>query len=153
MIHNLLLVIIIIILQSILLISIRKNKEQFKNNYFFNLKLADTPKKRKDGYMFKKTPIKKYTKNNKTYYKGILFQYDNYVNNPFWMKNTYLSLDIIFLDHNYNIVDYAKKTKPLSLKSISSKKKYIKAIEIAGGIIDKLGIRIGENIRDKIILE
>ena len=69
------------------------------------------------------------------------------------MKNTYLSLDIIFLDHNYNIVDYAKKTKPLSLKSIYSKKKYIKAIEIAGGLIDKLGIRISENIRDKIILE
>lgn len=101
----------------------------------------------------KKKPIKKYIKNNKTYYNGILFKYDNYVNNSFWMKNTYLSLDIIFLDHKYNIIDYSKNTTPLSLKSIYSKKKYIYAIEIEGGLIDKLYINIGDNIKDKIILE
>ena len=149
MIKNIFLLIIIL-----LLVIFTTKKENFKNNnFYFLLKVADTYEKRKNGYMFKKTPIQKYKKHNKTYYKGILFKYDNYTNNSFWMKNTYLSLDIIFLDHNYNIIDYSKNSVPLSQESIYSKKKYFYAIEIEGGLIDKLGIRIGDNIEKKIILE
>ena len=62
------------------------------------------------------------------------------------MKNTILSLDILFISENNVIVDLVKETLPLSEKIHTSKVlvKYI--LEINSGLIDKKGISIGDEV-------
>lgn len=63
-----------------------------------------------------------------------------------WMKNTYIPLDMIFIDENNQIIKIEKNTTPHSLEIISSDKKAIKVLEINAGLSDKFDIKIGNKI-------
>ena len=79
--------------------------------------------------------------------KGMLFilPEPNFAN--IWMKNTILSLDILFISEDNIIVDLVKETLPLSEKIHTSEAltKYI--LEINSGLIDKIGIKIGDKVK------
>ena len=78
---------------------------------------------------------------------GYLFDYnDNPSSNEFWMKNTYIPLDIIFLDDKYKIIGFLKNMKPHSLESRNINKKYFYAIEVNAGTIENLKLRVGDII-------
>ena len=104
----------------------------------FEVEIADTKEKREKGLMFRPILDKK---------KGMLFilPEPNFAN--IWMKNTILSLDILFISENNIIVDFVKETLPLSEKVHTSEVlvKYI--LEINAGLIDKIGIKIGDIIK------
>ena len=104
----------------------------------FEVEIADTKEKREKGLMFR--PILDEN-------KGMLFilSEPNFAN--VWMKNTILSLDILFISENNIIVDFVKETLPLSEKVHTSEVlvKYI--LEINAGLIDKIGIKIGDIIK------
>ena len=63
-----------------------------------------------------------------------------------WMKNTYIPLDMIFIDEHNKIVKIQKNTEPHSLKIISSGIKASKTLEINANLSDKFKIKIGHTI-------
>ena len=77
---------------------------------------------------------------------GMLFKYDNEELRLFWMKNTYISLDIIFADKNKRIVTIRRFTEPLSIASISSNSPAQYVLEVNAGFTQKYGIHEGDRL-------
>ena len=114
------------------------NKKFIKNNSFtVNTIIPNTNEEKKRGLMFQK-----YLGFN----DGMLFHNINSV----WMKNTYIPLDVIFLDNNYIVVGYVEDTIPLSLKSISIDKKFNHILEVNSGFIRKNNIKIGDKFNPNV---
>jgi len=74
----------------------------------------------------------------------MLFNMD-YGLNSMWMKNTYIPLDIIFLD-NMKVVGYIIDAEPLSEKTLEINKQSNKVLEVNGNTIHKYNIEIGDMI-------
>jgi uncharacterized protein len=138
--------IIIILFIFLFLLLIDKNKKQdfFENNngVVFNLKLANTKEKQKNGLMY----VKNMPEN-----AGMLFKYNNNKNHSMWMKNTFIPLDILFLDKNYKLIDYVENTVPFSLKSISINNPSINIIELNGGSVKKFKLKKNQIINFNIV--
>lgn len=62
----------------------------------------------------------------------------------FWMKNTYISLDLVFLQRGGIIADIIRNTVPLSTEKLSSDQGAIAVLELNAGLCKKLGIEIGD---------
>jgi uncharacterized membrane protein (UPF0127 family) len=101
----------------------------------FKIAVADDPISRGKGLMFVENLPANY---------GMLFEFENQRVILMWMKNTKISLDMIFIDQNERIISIQKQTIPESLKTISSHKEALKVLEINGGLVDELGIEIGD---------
>ena len=119
--------------------------ESFKNNNNSNilkLKIANTNHQRKKGLMFVKKMLP---------YEGMLFDYkiDGY--HSVWMKNTFIPLDVLFLNSQYKIIDYAENTIPHNLDSISISKKSRYILEVNAGTVKRMELKKGEKINFKII--
>lgn len=64
----------------------------------------------------------------------------------FWMKNTYVSLDIIFIDDQKRIVSIQKNAEPLNTRSLASTGPAQYVLEVKGGLCDSLGLVDGDQI-------
>ena len=64
----------------------------------------------------------------------------------FWMKNTYIALDMLFVGADHRIVKIAARAPPLSLATISSDAPVIAVLEIKGGEAQRRGIRVGDRV-------
>ncbi len=85
---------------------------------------------------------------------GMLFIMDKEEPKSFWMKDTYISLDIIYLNKNLEIVTIQKYTHPLSEQSIPSYKKAKYVIEVNAGFCDKLNIEEGDTVSyEKLVVD
>ncbi len=80
---------------------------------------------------------------------GMLFIMENEVPQSFWMKDTYISLDILYLNRDFQIVKIQKYAQPLSEQSIPSIEKSKYVIEVIGGFCDKLNIKEGDIVKYK----
>lgn len=69
----------------------------------------------------------------------------------FWMANTYIPLDMLFVAPNGRIEKITANATPFSLKTISSGSSVEAVIEIAGGEARKLGLAVGQRVRWKTI--
>ncbi len=78
---------------------------------------------------------------------GALFDFKREKIAQMWMKNTFISLDMLFIDKNDKIIKIVKNTKPLSKDIISSEVKVAKILEINANISDKFNIKIGDKIK------
>jgi uncharacterized membrane protein (UPF0127 family) len=76
--------------------------------------------------------------------RGMVFPYDPPQEVGFWMKNTYIPLDIIFIRADGRIAKIAANTTPLSLEPVSSLEPIATVLEIRGGRAAELGIREGD---------
>lgn len=83
--------------------------------------------------------------------EGMLFDFGTETRIGMWMKNTYISLDMIFIDANGFIVDIARSTTPQSEEPIGANVAVIAILEINGGLSDRLGIRIGDRIVHEVV--
>jgi len=83
---------------------------------------------------------------------GMLFLFDNEKKASFWMKNTFIPLDIIFINKNGSINRIYKNTKPKSLKRIKSKGEVLAVLEINAGEVNKhnIGYRSFINLEEFI---
>lgn len=81
--------------------------------------------------------------------RGMLFHYPTPRILSFWMKNTVISLDIIFINENGSIANIARDTKPYSTDSVSSINPTIAVLEVRAGLTQELGIDAGDIIRWK----
>ena len=108
-----------------------------KDKVCYDVKVAKTAEEKAKGLMF----VKEMDKN-----KGMLFDFSRQ-NSKFvamWMKNTYIPLDMLFIDCDGVIVDVKENTTPLSLKNIRSFKKYCFVLEVNGGEFLARGLEIGD---------
>ena len=76
---------------------------------------------------------------------GMLFDM-GYKVNSMWMKNTFISLDVIFLDKNMNIIGFKENNQPHSLKSISVNKPSRYVLEMNAGTVKKFNLKNGDKI-------
>jgi uncharacterized membrane protein (UPF0127 family) len=75
---------------------------------------------------------------------GMLFIFEQSEPLSFWMRNTYIPLDIIFADEKKQVIKISKKTEPLSYNAIRSIKNAKYVVEVNAGFCDKHGITIGD---------
>ena len=103
-----------------------------------NIEIADTDETRQKG-MMERTSFPADT--------GMLFIMEQERVQQFWMGNTPLSLDLIFIGANYQVVDIAKEAEPYSPESIVSRVPALYVLEVPGGFSDVNGIVEGDEIR------
>ena len=97
----------------------------------YNVEVVKTYEDQKTGLMHRK---------NLEENKGMLFLFNSEKKASFWMKNTFISLDIIFINKDGSINTIYKNTKPLSLKTLNSKGNVLAVLEINSGDTDKNSI-------------
>ena len=71
---------------------------------------------------------------------GMLFIYDYVAVHSMWMKNTYISLDMVFARQDGTIASIARNTEPLSLRSVASSEPVTFVLELNAGTTERLGI-------------
>ena len=77
---------------------------------------------------------------------GMLFVYRRAARVRMWMKNTYVPLDMLFIDRTGVIVEIAQRTVPLSTRTIPSKKPVTAVLEVNAGTVARLGIEVGDRV-------
>ena len=103
----------------------------------FVVQVARTPAEQSTGLMYRKSlgPA-----------EGMIFPYDPPQEVGFWMKNTLIPLDMIFIRADGRIARIAAQTRPLSLESNFSGEPIAAVLEIRGGRSAELGIRPGDRV-------
>jgi len=104
----------------------------------FQVEIADTREKQRHGYMFKETLAGD---------EGMLFEFEQTDVQTIWMKNTSLSLDIIFIRENGKILKIEHSAQPYTLRSASSEAPVAAVLEIIGGRSKALGIMPGDVVK------
>jgi uncharacterized protein len=102
-----------------------------------DVEIADNDERRTTGLMFRDKMDES---------QGMLFVFDNEQPQSFWMKNTILPLDIIYVNSKMEIVKIQKNAVPYSEKSLPSIKPALYVVEVLGGYCDKLGIKEGDKV-------
>lgn len=96
-----------------------------------HVEIADTPSLRNKGLMFRE---------DLTQGQGMLFIFPDEAIRSFWMKNTPLSLDILFFDADGQFLGAQYSTTPFSTKSLQSPAPAQYALEVLAGEAKRLGI-------------
>jgi len=78
--------------------------------------------------------------------RGMIFPFDAPRDASFWMKNTLIPLDMIFVRSDGTIANIAVNTVPLSLDPVFSEGPVGAVLEIPGGRSDELGIKAGDKV-------
>lgn len=82
--------------------------------------------------------------------QGMWFIFPEEVQDPFWMKDTLISLDIIFVGSDNKVVDIIANTTPQSTDLLTPKARYRSVLEVNAGFSAKRGIRVGDSAELKI---
>jgi hypothetical protein len=106
----------------------------------FAVELAVTPAQQEQGLMFRSKLAPD---------AGMLFDFGDTAPRGFWMKNTLLPLDMLFIAPDGRIVDIHERAVPLSEAVIVSAVPARAVLELNGGTVARLGIKIGGVVHDK----
>ena len=102
-----------------------------------NIEVADSDAEREQGLMYRESMAEN---------EGMLFLMGAEALQSFWMKNTIISLDILYADSDRRIVSIHKNCKPYSLDQIPSGQPASYVVEVNAGYCDKYGIEPGDLI-------
>jgi len=78
--------------------------------------------------------------------RGMLFDFAQLAPVSMWMKNTYVSLDMLFIRPDGTIARVAENTEPLSTRTIDSGEPVLAVLEVAAGTAKRLGIKRGDRV-------
>lgn len=81
---------------------------------------------------------------------GMWFVFDKPVQDDFWMKDTLIPLDMIFVGENMKVVDIHENAVPQKLDAISSSEPYMYVLEVNGGQVAAHGIKVGDTVEKRI---
>lgn len=112
--------------------------ETASSQFRFEVEIADDPAERSQGLMFRETLADN---------AGMLFLYPEPQEVEFWMKNTPLSLDIVFVRADGSIARIAERTTPFSTDMIPSGEEVRAVLEVKGGLMRQLGVGVGDRLR------
>ena len=121
------------------LLKIIAGKQQIE----FQIEVANTPQKRAQGLMYRKSMPKN---------AGMLFCFDRIKPVSMWMKNTELPLDIIFIRPDGTIASITENTLPFSTEIIFSGEAVLFVLEVNAGIVSEFNIKNGDKIEHSLIL-
>ena len=110
------------------------------NENCFSVELARTPEERARGLMFRE-----YLDAD----KGMLFIFENEGEHAFWMKNTLIPLDIIWINSTGSVVFISPDTQPCQTvlcPTISNDKNALYVLELNAVTAEKIGLNISDKI-------
>lgn len=105
--------------------------------HVFSIEMARTDEERQKGLMFRKELPEG---------RGMLFDFKPDQEVAMWMRNTYIPLDMLFINADGTIRRIAENTEPLSERTISSGGPVRGVLEVIGGTAKKLGIAPGDKV-------
>ena len=106
-------------------------------SFKIDIELADNDYERQTGLMYR---------NNMHTNQGMLFVFDDVAERSFYMKNTKIGLDLIFIDENKTIVSFQKNAKPFDESSLPSNAAAKYVLEVNSGLINQWHLNIGDRI-------
>ncbi len=107
----------------------------------FAAEIADSPELRDRGLMFRHMlPAD----------RAMLFDFDIPRPAAMWMKNTYISLDMLFVRADGTIAAIAENTEPLSTQTISVDEPVLGVVELAAGTVKRLGIKRDDKVYHQV---
>lgn len=104
----------------------------------FRVWIADTPARREQGLMW----IRSLPPD-----RGMLFVFERPQPMSFWMKNTYVPLDLLFVAPDGRVIRVAENAKPQSLENIDSLGIALGVLELKGGTARRLGLKTGDRLQ------
>jgi uncharacterized protein len=113
----------------------------FPNGMKVSVEVADTDAERARGLMFRKTLAPD---------QGMLFLFEERGIHPFWMKNTLISLDILWLDSLGTIVSIAHAVPPCIAEPCPHYAPNAEAcavVEVMSGFAKQHGVRVGDRVK------
>jgi hypothetical protein len=113
--------------------------ETASSQYRFDVEVADDPTERAEGLMYRQALADN---------AGMLFLYSEPQPVEFWMKNTPLSLDIVFVRDDGTIARIAEGTTPMSEDLIPSGEPVRAVLEVKAGTMRQLGVTVGDRLRN-----
>src|SRR5271166_6471950 len=78
---------------------------------------------------------------------GMLFEFDRDAPEAFWMKNTYIPLDMIFVSRAGIVTNVVANAEPLSERVIPSGPPCAAVLELNGGTAAAIGLKVGDKVR------
>lgn len=115
--------------------------EAADTSHSFLVEIASTPKEQAKGLMHRKSMAPDH---------GMLFPLKQPRQVSFWMKNTYIPLDMLFLRADGRILQIEADTVPLKETSYRSVGLVAAVLEINGGLCRELGIVPGDTVRHRV---
>jgi uncharacterized membrane protein (UPF0127 family) len=103
----------------------------------FTVEVAETPEQQAQGLMNRQSLAPD---------RGMIFPRNPPGDASFWMKNTLIPLDLIFIRADGTIARIAEKTVPLSLDPVPSLEPVVAVLEIPGGRSAELGVKAGDKV-------
>ncbi|MBV7269958.1 DUF192 domain-containing protein [Winogradskyella luteola] len=82
---------------------------------------------------------------------GMLFIFPNVQMRSFYMKNTKIPLDIIYIDENKSIVSFQKNAKPFDETSLPSEAPAQYVLEINAGLSDEWQLEVGDKVTFEVL--
>ena len=107
-------------------------------NHVFSVESATTPAARERGLMYRSfMPMD----------RGMLFEFDRDGPVSFWMKNTYIPLDMVFIGRNGKVTRVVDRAEPFSETPIPSGGPCAAVLELNGGVAAAIGLMVGDTVR------
>ena len=107
----------------------------------FKVEVMRTEPERERGLMYRKTMARDH---------GMLFEYPTEQPVTFWMHNTYLPLDLIFIGKDGRVVNVAPDAKPMDDSLIPSAGPALGVLELDAGSARAIGLKAGDLVRHKM---
>lgn len=105
------------------------------------VEIADTPDTREIGLMCRTRLADS---------RGMLFDFRQVQTVAFWMKNTLIPLDMVFIDADGQVVNVAHEARPMDETPIYSRGPILGVLEIGGGRAAALDIQPGDQVHERI---
>lgn len=113
-----------------------------KGAFKFMVELADSPREREYGLMCRKSLAAD---------RGMLFQFPRPDQLAFWMRNTLIPLDIIYIGADGRVVSIVRNARPLDETALPSSAPAQYVLELAAGRAAQIGLLPGDKIRHRVI--
>ncbi len=109
--------------------------------HVFSVEVMRTEAEREQGLMFRKSMAQDH---------GMLFDFGSDQPLMFWMKNTYIPLDMVFIGSGGRVVGIARNAKPMDETVIPSKAPAARVLELNAGAADKIGLKVGDVVKSSV---
>ncbi len=106
-------------------------------SHVFEVELAITPEQRSQGLMFRQSMPAG---------AGMLFLFERSEQRAMWMKNTFIPLDMLFIDEGGVIVRIHARSVPFSLQAITSGQPVVAVLELNAGTSARFSIKPGDRV-------
>jgi hypothetical protein len=109
--------------------------------HVIDIEVAETNEEKARGLMFRTRLGER---------EGMLFPHDKPQELSMWMRNTYISLDMVFIRADGSVHRIEARTEPLSERVIGSEGPVKAVLELVAGAAERLGLQPGDKVRHRI---